>query len=231
MFSLQKKTYSARNDKVVLVLSGWGAKQWQMWFVGKLLQAHGYTAIIYTYDKSLLTPNVKQTVKNFKEVKNNALRTIATLSKKEQKNLVIFGTSIGSSLSLMIANESKEIKKIILNLVGSDIAQIVWSWDKVIPGFKKDLLEDKVTFETLKNAWLELSPIHNLDNLKKKAILLYGAKHDEIIPFSQTEELIATGKEKRLNIETVINTTHNHRTSAIVHYLKYTVYVAFLQKR
>jgi esterase/lipase len=228
MFSFKVTTYGKKNNKVVFVFSGWKNTQWQFWFVGKTLQAYGYKAFIYTYDPAILTPDTKQTVKNFAIVKKDVLQRITALPKKEQKNMSVFGTSLGTLLAFMVADEVKNVTKIIANLSGADVAKIVWSWDSIEKRFKDRLRKQRITLPALQTTWASLSPINNLSAIHRKDVLLYAAEKDEVIPYEQAKELIEACKAKNPHTEAIINSRHSHIMSGLINVLRYETYIHFL---
>ena len=85
-----------------------------------------------------------------------------------KKEFIILGISLGSVIGVLTANESLFVTKLILNSVGADFAETVWTWEVVNEGFKKRLLEKQfVTIKQLKKEWLSISPVHHVNNLKK----------------------------------------------------------------
>lgn len=231
MFSFKVKTYGEKNSKVVFVFSGWKTTQWQFWFVGKTLQAYGYKAFIYTYDSSILSPDIKQTVKNFSIIKNDVLKQMKSLSKKEQKNIGVFGNSLGTILAFMVADEVPAVTKVIANLTCADVAEVVWSWDRIEKGFKEQLQKQNITLPALQSAWASLSPINHLSSIASKDLLLFAAEKDEVIPYEQAKALIEACKQKNQKTEAIINSRHPHVMSALINILRYETYINFLQKK
>lgn len=220
----QTKTYGKDNKKVVLVFTGWSNPQILFWFLGKVLESYGFKAIVYTYSPSILSPNPEQTQKNFRRVVDDAKKRVTSLPKKEQKNLAVFGTSLGSAFAFMLASELPTVKKVIANLIGADLAEIVWSWENMQKKLKK-----KITKEQLQDLWFDLNPINNMETFSNKQLLLYAAEHDEIIPFAEAKKLIGRCKEDHLEYEAIINSRHHHLASATINILRFQTYIDFLQ--
>lgn len=230
MFEINQKTYGAKNERVVVVLGGWGTTQRQLWLLGQLLASYRFKAIIITWPRDIMTADVKLTHERFMKVRDDVLTLIKKLPKKQQKNISLFGMSQGTILSFMIANVYPHVEKMVINITGSDLAETVWSWDKTMPELKSEIVKNKVTLKKLKNAWSDLSPINNLDHLKAKAVLLYLAKHDELIPFQSQEELLHALQSTDICVEAIINERHSHFTSALLNLLRFPLYVNFLKK-
>ena len=131
----------------------------------------------------------------------------------------------------MVASTLPQVDKLILNLSGSDLAEITWSWDNVIPGFKDTLREQNITLPKLKKAWLPLSPYHNLKKVTVNNILIYLSAQDELIPFNSQQELLQSLQKKRIYIEAIINERHGHMVSGAINLLRFPVYINFLRRK
>ncbi len=228
MFAFRSRAYGKNNKKVVFLLAGWTMTLWQMWLFSKILEWHGYFCITYVYDWQLLTPNVEWTRENCLQVKSNILQVIEKLKKEGYNTFYIFGTSLGSVLSLMVANSSPDISKVILNLAGADLAEVVWSWDRAVKGFKNDLQRQNVSLPLLKTAWKILSVIDNSDNMQDKKILMYLSRKDEIIPYEQSLKLIDIFKERKYNFKVISIFHFNHLLTFVFNLFHFKVYVDFL---
>lgn len=231
MFSYSYKTLGKNNKKVIFFLIGWKGKIGQHFPIALFLMLKGYRVIIYEYSNEILSPDVEQTVKNCNKVRDDVLRQIKELETEGVKSFCLFGNSMGTILSLMIANSSpKSISKIILNLVGADLAETVWTWDKVkrLEWFKRDLLKQKIDLEQLKKAWKTLSPINNIQNLHNIPLLIYVSQKDELIPFQQSQKI--TEELSKVTEAQVIFNNNNHMGGLILNLLRAGTYLKFLKK-
>jgi len=229
-FSFRKKIFGEKNKKVIFLLTGWGNKIFQYIFVIKVLTERGYRCIVYEYDKEILSSDIAKTVKNFFKVKKDILNSIKLLKNQGIKEFSVFGTSLGSVLTFLVANNSKEIKKLVVNLTGADLAEVVWSWDNVRgSNIKKELIARNIDLLKLKNSWKILSPINNIKNLKDKKILIYISKKDELIPYRQSLQLIDQLKYLDCQIKVVTNKHLNHILSGTKNLLKFNRYLTFLE--
>ena len=230
MFRYSSKTFGEKSKKVIFLLTGWGGAIFQHSFIAYLLQLNGYRVIVYSYDKSILSPNIKETLTNCNLVKEDVKKRIKELKKEGVSRFYLFGNSLGSLLSLTIANEiPQDISKIILNLIGADLAETVWSWGEVrrLAWFKESLVAQEITLSELKQTWKFLSPINNTDNLKGRPILLYNSTRDELIPIEQTQK-IAQKLTGITSVKTITNHS-SHKISLISNFLKFSVYLKFLR--
>lgn len=230
MFSFRKKVFGKNNKKIIFLICGWPGKIWHYHLTAKALNLHGFQSIIYEYDESILSSSIKDTINNTNLIKNEILKQIKFFKEKGCKNFSIFGTSYGTIIAFMIANNSKDILKIIINLIGYDLAETVWTWNKGKDSLVKEgIVKQNISLKTLKEKWAELSPINNINNLKKTKILFYLAQKDEVIPYRfQTrlfEELLKINK----NIQVEHDIKYNHFISAMMNLLNYKKYIKFLK--
>jgi esterase/lipase len=226
-YSLNK--FPKNNQKVIFLLSGWGNKQIFFWPIAKFLQSKGFYCITLAFDKNFFSWDIKKTVKNFAFAKETILKEIKILKKQGYKQFYIFGTSLGSVLSIMIANNSKDVSKVILNLIGDDLAEIIWTWNKAVPGFKKELIKNKITKKIVKEMWKELSPVNNLTNLKSKRFLIFLSKKDKIIPYEFGQRFLREMKKKELGFELYENNHLGHFGTATYNLLRSRTYLDFLK--
>jgi hypothetical protein len=222
------KTYGSHNKKVVFLLTGWKNTVGQFWIFSHILSLYGYRCITYEYDRSVLSPDAGRTKSELLKIKKDILEGIQKLKKEGIDSFAIFGTSLGSLIALMVANNSKEIDRIILNLSGADLAEIVWSWDYIEKGFKRGLLRNLLTLLRLKISWRIVSPINNVDKLKNKKILFYYAKKDEMIPFVQARKLAVAFKKYGHDYQVSVNKHNGHLGAGLINLLNFPKYIRFL---
>lgn len=227
------KTYGQKNKNYIFVFGGLGSSQSQplFWFLGQVLASHGYHAIIYTSPVLILSPDPKETLKNFEKIKEDALKKIKKLPKKKRDNLAVFGISLGNIPAFMLAQEVAGVKKIIANTPPADFAETVWKWNQKKFNFKKLLAEKKITRKQLKKEWAPLSPINNLNFRNDKSLLLFASLHDEIFPYTQAQEIIKKCEKENINFEAIINSRHKHLISSVINILRFKTYIEFLNTK
>lgn len=218
------------NKKVIFLLAGWQNKPWMYWPISKILTLNGFYCITYTYNNDVFSPNTINTVRYFKEIRDDVLAKTKSLDKESYKDLSIFGTSLGSAISLMVVNKTTKISKIILNTTGADIAETVWQWDRAFPSFKESLISQSLTLNTLKKLWSPIAPLNNIDNLNDKKVLIYLSKKDEIIPYEQGKQLVKEFKKRNYKYNLVINNKLNHFLTGVFNLINATVYLSFLKE-
>ncbi|MEK7571180.1 MAG: prolyl oligopeptidase family serine peptidase [Patescibacteria group bacterium] len=228
MPSFLKKQYGRKHKKVVFLIGGWTYTPAMLWITAKILESNGYYCITYTYHNEVFSPNTTKTVKELLAIKKAILQQISILKAQGLDSFSVFGTSLGTIPAILVANESSDITKVILNTSGADTAESVWSWDAVIPGFKENLKQQNFTKEQLVAAWKSISPQYNMDNLQGKSILIYLAKKDELIPYEQGERLLQLLQERKYPYEVVVNGWLNHGFTGILNLLNAKRYLHFL---
>ncbi len=231
MFNFSRIAVGKDNKKVIFILNGWKGKAWQILPVARLLKLKGYNCVVYSYDNSILSPDIKLTRQNIIEVKNDVVRQVKLLHKQGKTKFIIIGNSLGSIIGVLAANESQLISKLILNSIGADIAETIWTWDSVNDNFKKRLLRKQpVTLKELKREWEMISPIYHLDKLKNKQILVYLSKKDEIIPYKQGMKIVNEFKKRKYDVVLKTNINLNHYISCGLNYHNIIGYLSFLKK-
>lgn len=233
MFTFHKKTYGARHKKVIFFLTGWYTTEKAYWVYLKTLELSGYRTIIYTYDKNIIVPDINDTIDHLMQVKESVLQQIHLLQKEGITDFSVFGTSLGTIIAFLIANEAPAITKLIINLSGADVADIIWSWDTVhffkkFRTFKATLQENGVALPQLKTAWKVLSPIYNIENIQNKKILLYACMKDELIPYQQQVVLIEELKKRKYDLKITTNSFMPHALTAAFNLLNTKRYIDFL---
>lgn len=222
--------HGKKNKKVIFLIGGWTYKPRLLWLPAIILKRSGYYCITYTYPNDTFSPNYQKTVKDLLEIKKDILLKIKQLKEEGYKTFYVFGTSLGTVLATLVANESSDVSKIILNTTGADTAESVWSWDKINLYFKQDLHKQNITLEKLINHWKPISPQFNMDKLRDKDILIYLSKNDELIPYSQGEKFVEKCKENKYNYRVVINQHLKHGLAGMYNLLNANIYLRFLDE-
>lgn len=230
MALFKKQGFGPQHKKVVFLLAGWRMKLWSLWPASKILEKNGFYCITYTYDNSVFSPDVSKTVENFQLIKNDILQSISELKKKGYTEFSVAGGSLGSIFAVLVANESPDITKLILNTTGADTAKNVWISSITKGAFKESIIKQGYTMEKLQQAWRSIIPIHHIDNLKNKKILVYLSKRDTVIPFSLGMELIQAFEKRDYDYRLIINTRLGHIATAMYNSFKAKDYIDFLNE-
>ena len=228
MAIFKKKEYGKENKKVIFLLAGWYMKLWSLWPVAKILEKNGYYCICYAYDNTVFSPDVPKPIENIFLIKDDILKMIYQLKKKGYTNFSIASVSLGGVITMLVANESNDIKKIIFNTGGADIALNVWTSSTTRGNFKKEIINQGYTLESLRVAWQSINPLDNMGNLDDRKFLVYLAKKDKAIPFSNGMKVVYELQKKKCNYRLIINTNFGHLLTGIYNYLNAKVYLEFL---
>lgn len=231
MAKFQTHIHGEKNKKVIFLLTGWLNRWWMFWLISKIISLHGYCCITYTYDNEILSPNPTKTVEIINEIKQDVLNKIQNYKKAGYSQFDIFGTSLGTIITILVANTSDDISHVILNMTTADIAKVIWSWEKVIPNFKQHLLDRDITLDALTHAWKTISPVENSNNLQNKRMLIYLSTKDEILPYPLSVELIHVFKKRNYTFHVVTNRHLGHVLTGTYNLLNSRVYFKFLNDR
>lgn len=210
------------------MLSGWKGKQWMYWPFSQILSINGYHCITYTYDPIILSADIYLSAHLIKHIAHHICLQINQLKKQGINEFSVFGTSLGSVISLVAANQSADISKIILNTTGSDISEAVWSWDHVVPDFKLSLLAKGITLTQLKQAWKDINPQHNLAHLHNKKLLIYLSSKDELIPWQLGQNLVSRLDHLGYHYQLITNHSLSHSHTGLINLLNVRSYLNFL---
>ena len=223
----EKKTYGKQNKRIIFLLGGWASKQWMYWPVSRLFECAGFRCITYTFGTKFLTPNIPKTVTRIQLVKHSITSSILKLKSKGYKDFSIFGTSLGSLISLLVTDDSIHIRKVIFNTPGIDFAESLWKWDTVFPQFKQELVKRYKTLDALKKEVETINPPKHLKNLRKKDILVYISANDEIVECPE-KTLKKIFKEKKINFKLNVNHSYGHVATSILNLINAPEYLRFL---
>jgi esterase/lipase len=227
----ETKEYGKKNKKVIFLLAGWYMRMWTLWPAAKILEKSGYYCICYAYDNAIFSPDVPKTVENIHLIKNDILHRIIQLKNKGYTEFSMAAGSLGTVIALLVANESKDVTKIILNTTGADTAENVWISDMTKETFKKEVVKQGYTLKKLQKAWKTIIPLYNIDNLKDKKLLIYLSEKDTIIPYQLGLKLIHEFENRKYDYKLIINTKLGHLHAALYNSFNAKVYLKFLSNK
>ena len=216
------------NKKVLFLLSGAYMNIRFFWVFTKIFELSGYYCVTYAYNKDVLSPDIGRTNISIQAISKDILARINRLKGSGYKSFSIFGTSLGSVMALIVADESPDISKIILNTVGVDMAETIWTWDSVFPGFKKNILKQGIILPELKVMWQNITPINHINNLANKEILIYLSEKDEVIPINLGLQLIKAFDANNYKYTLIINKHLYHSFTCIYNLFNIKTYLKFL---
>ncbi|MBI4452850.1 prolyl oligopeptidase family serine peptidase [Candidatus Woesearchaeota archaeon] len=212
--SINKKIIYNKNTKDVLII----LPQW----MGKLILykmlisrlRDKYTLVVYSLPYRLLNENPLEVVNYFNEAKNDILKTVNLLENQGYRDFSIFGTSLSTSLALMVANSDKRFKKIIIGLSGSHLSKSYWDSSQLLVKHIKGKMQAKgVNLAKLIKYWKILEPVNNIKNLKDKKSFVYLAKNDKIVPYKYGIALLDRMKREEIKFDLYTDNFFGHYLS------------------
>ena len=215
------------SGKAVFLLAGWKVKYYQFWLFAKILEWAGFQCILYVFNDDFFSPDIEQTAANFHKAQNEILGEIERLRNKGVMNISIFGVSLGSALAFMVADRSRAVSKIIINMSGLDMVQSVWGWgEKTNPEFRRHFRRANITLSDLQKGWFDINPKNNIANIKNRNILLYLSERDEIIPYAEGL-VLADSLKKNNHLRVMVSKRLNHFYAAVKNMFLFPRYINF----
>ncbi|KKS96347.1 MAG: hypothetical protein UV73_C0011G0019 [Candidatus Gottesmanbacteria bacterium GW2011_GWA2_43_14] len=232
MFFFRKKIVGPQNKKIIFLLCGWPGKIWHYLLTAKLLEFHGYQSIIYEFDNNILSSSITGTVNNTVSVKNDIIKEVNRFKHLGYTDFAVFGTSYGTIIAFMVANNEPNISRLIVNLSGADLAETVWTWNKGKESLVKNgIIHQGISLNKLKEKWSFLSPLNNIKNMRDRKILFYLSQKDNVIPYKLQIRLLNGLNKISNNVHVSVNHYSNHLFSALFNLVLFDKYVKFLEKR
>jgi hypothetical protein len=197
------------------------------WPISKLVQ-HGFTVVAYDYKGNLvLEGNVGEFVKVSKKIADDVRERIIAYKHHGYTRFYSFGSSVGTIFAIYCAANIKDITKVVINTTYGSLAENVWTW-KYLTRTKNKIIKSGLTMEKLEDLLTEISPIPNAKKLKGKAVLLYLAKHDEVLKFSQSNQFKQALEEADVHYIYYENRLLGHIPSIISNLIRWKRYINFL---
>lgn len=221
--------HGTKNKKVLFILGGWKTKQLLYFIPAQILAWKGYRCIVYTYEPSVLSPDVPRTREALHVIQDDIIQRIKVLKEEGIDDFSIYGFSLGSVISCMVADKEPAISRVILNTTGVSLAAAVWSWDDKMPGFKQSLIEQGYTLKKLEQEWYDLAPTNNVENFRDKQVLMYLAINDQVIPYTLGKQLAAQLRTQEVLLELITNKHGSHATAGMLNVYRVKRYLRFLQ--
>ena len=110
---------------------------------------------------------------------------LASRPEVDDKQLGVFGISLGGITGALAASAEPRLKKLCLVLAGGDVARIVWESSVVEEAWLAKGKTREEFFDLLK----QIDPVTYAKNLRGRRILMINATEDEIVPKACTESL------------------------------------------
>jgi pimeloyl-ACP methyl ester carboxylesterase len=230
--------YKVHNDqvpnagKLVLFFCPFGIPSWQLALPGMpiwRLRRAGYSVTAYSYPLAIATVSTQVTIDNMEAIMRDAAERIAATA--EDVEISCFGTSMGTVLASNIAARHPRIRKVILNLSYAEIGDHILALPDMRTIPKKRLaayIAAGGDADDLRTAFAPYSPIRLASKLHDKKILLYLSRKDRILQAVHTGPFRQALHDQGIDLQYHENSRGGHYASALVNYLRYRRYVAFL---
>jgi dienelactone hydrolase len=200
------KRSSVDDDKrrAVVVLPQWNADAESHVALCRLLARFGITALRLTlpYHEGrrpadleradfLVSPNVGRTLQSMRQAVLDTRAAVAWLDAEGYERIGIAGTSIGSCTAFLAFVHDERISAGVFNHVSGYVADVVWrgiSTQHVRAG-----VEDSLTLEELREAWLPISPmtfVGRLESQSPRPMRFIAARHDLTFPADLSRQVI-----------------------------------------
>jgi hypothetical protein len=192
---------AAGRRRAVLVLPQWNADADGHVGLCRLMNRFGLTALRLTlpYHDARMPPelqradyivsaNVGRTIAVCRQAVLDARQAIAWLRAQGYDSIGIMGTSLGSCLSMLTAAHEPAIKAAALNHISPYFADVVWSG--LSTAHVRASLDDHVDLETLRRAWMPISPWPHVGRLRDRRTLLVYARYDLSFPLDLSRRLV-----------------------------------------
>lgn len=200
------KRPSVDDDKrrAVVVLPQWNADAESHVALCRLLARFGITALRLTlpYHEGrrpadieradfLVSPNVGRTLQSMRQAVLDTRAAVAWLDAEGYERIGIAGTSIGSCTAFLAFVHDERISAGVFNHVSGYVADVVWrgiSTRHVRAG-----VEDSLTLEELREAWLPISPmtfVGRLESQSPRPMRFIAARHDLTFPADLSRQVI-----------------------------------------
>lgn len=200
------KRSSVDDDKrrAVVVLPQWNADAESHVALCRLLARFGITALRLTlpYHEGrrpadieradfLVSPNVGRTLQSMRQAVLDTRAAVAWLDAEGYERIGIAGTSIGSCTAFLAFVHDERISAGVFNHVSGYVADVVWrgiSTRHVRAG-----VEDSLTLEELREAWLPISPmtfVGRLESQSPRPMRFIAARHDLTFPADLSRQVI-----------------------------------------
>ncbi len=185
----KKFIHKQGSSSLFIVLPPWGDGAGLPRFLTHHLVKLGNSCLVYSFPRSILSPDPKLTLKIFHEIAGKIKTDIALIKQKYNfQQIEIIAPSLGCVSGLMTANGNKDVTGLYLIAPGSCLASSLW--DGIRTRKLKGIYENKnINKEYLKILWQSIAPKNNLNALKDKKIILITSKSDKIIPYCYGKEL------------------------------------------
>jgi hypothetical protein len=202
--ALPSRNVDAGGRRAVVVLPQWNADAESHVALCRLLARVGITALRLTlpYHEErrpadleradfLVSPNVGRTLQSMRQAVIDTRAAVAWLGARGYERVGIVGTSIGSCTAFLAFVHDERIKAGVFNHVSGYFADVVWRG--ISTRHVREGMEDSITLEELREAWLPVSPmtfVGRLRNQRARPMRFIAARHDLTFPADLSRQVI-----------------------------------------
>ena len=150
----------------------------------------------------IVSANVGRTLAVCRQAVLDARMAIGWLRQQGYESIGILGTSLGSCLSMLTAAHEPAIKAAALNHISPYFADVVW--EGISTAHVRESLEGHIDAESLRRAWMPISPFPFLDKIRDKQTLLVYALFDLTFPVTLSRMLVSEFRMRNMPHETLV---------------------------
>lgn len=172
-----------------------------------------YTQVFYDYPNEVMSRDVKVSLKYIDEILIDSIKTIKDLKKSGVKEIILFGSSFGSTISLKLSTMIK-VDKLIMNMVDRNLANVIFT-SPALTILKQKLKMNGFTLKKLNKIYKPLSFDHSIKRLKNKKIKIYLliSKTDIFCNAKRFVPVISLMDKLKLNYKVKTNQFFGHISS------------------
>lgn len=191
--------------RAVLLLPHWNAKEGSYFELARIFARLGIAALRLTlpYHEArrppeleradhLVSPNVGRTLQSMRQAVIDTRAAVRWLSEQGYERVGVVGTSIGSCVAFLALAHEPLLRAGVFNHASGYVADVTWrglSTAHVRAG-----IGDALSLDTLREAWLPVSPIAYIDKLAaarpQRPIRFISARYDLTFPVDLSRDII-----------------------------------------
>jgi dienelactone hydrolase len=204
----REQTLTGRpNDtrRAVVIVPHWNAKEGSYYELARVFTRFGIAALRLTlpYHEArrpaeleradhLVSPNVGRTLQSMRQAVLDTRAAVRWLVRQGYERIGVVGTSIGSCTGFLALAHEPLLAAGVFNHVSGYFADVVWRG--LSTAHVREGLGDALTLETLREAWLPISPVAFTDRLAAQAprpVRFIAARYDLTFPADLSRDIIA----------------------------------------
>ena len=223
------KSFGTAGDPVIFFFTAFKTKYWLYYPVIRNLTKAGYYVVVYDINADAILKGEPEDFLNLADhIVLDVQSQVENFKQAGVKKFSTFGVSMGTLFALRISVDIPDIKKVVANLTYGSFADNVWSW-KPASKLKRRLEGAGINKAALENLLTPISPLSMAPKLKGKKLLLYLAKNDKVILFSQSSQFKEALDRAGINYIYHQNNKFGHLISGVINNSRPKIYLDFLK--